>query len=96
MTVVNYERRRYPMNDLIIKSYIKLSQTRASLKKFVTSEKGVTAIEYAVVVAGVAAVVMVVFGANGTVSQLLTTIFTTLKEKVDALWTVPATPTPAS
>lgn len=77
------------MNDLIIKSYIKLSQTRAQtralLKKIVTSEKGVTAIEYAVVVAGVAAVVMVVFGSNGKVSELLKNVFDNLDTRLDNL-----------
>ncbi|WP_140918302.1 Flp family type IVb pilin [Limnobaculum xujianqingii] len=73
------------MNDITISGYIKLVQAKQAIKKFANSEKGVTAIEYAVVVAGVTAVVMVVFGSTGPVSEMLTGTFETLKERVEGL-----------
>ncbi|WBW63611.1 Flp family type IVb pilin [Klebsiella electrica] len=50
---------------------------------FKNNEKGVTAVEYAIVIAGVAAVVAVVFGSGGTVETMLTDIFDSIKTKVD-------------
>ncbi|NYY80273.1 Flp family type IVb pilin [Raoultella planticola] len=46
---------------------------------FKRNEKGVTAVEYAIVIAGVAAVVAVIFGENGTVDTLLNKIFGDIK-----------------
>lgn len=42
-----------------------------------------TAIEYAVVIAGVAAVVMVIFGREGPVNEMLTNTFNTLEERIN-------------
>ena len=54
---------------------------------FKRNEKGVTAVEYAIVIAGVAAVVAVIFGSGGTVQTMLSDIFTSVKDKVDASMT---------
>ncbi|HDG1665656.1 TPA: Flp family type IVb pilin [Kluyvera ascorbata] len=52
------------------------------VRGFIKSEQGVTAVEYAIVLAGVAAVVAVIFGKDGTVQQLLTSIFITVSSQV--------------
>ena len=54
---------------------------------FKNNEKGVTAVEYAIVIAGVAAVVAVIFGSGGTVQTMLSDIFTSVKDNVDASMT---------
>lgn len=51
---------------------------------FKRNEKGVTAVEYAIVIAGVAAVVAVIFGESGTVDTLLNKIFGDIQTKVEA------------
>lgn len=58
------------------------AKTRNFLGKFVKSERGVTAIEYAIVAAGVAVVVMVIFNSNGPVAEMLSNTFNTLKSKM--------------
>lgn len=58
------------------------SQARNFLGKFVKNEQGVTAIEYAIVAAGVATVVFVVFKGDGPVASMLSNVFSTLKTKV--------------
>jgi pilus assembly protein Flp/PilA len=60
------------------------AQARNFTGKFVKNEKGVTAIEYAIVAAGVAAVCMVIFkGAAGSpVFDMLDSVFSKLKTKV--------------
>lgn len=58
------------------------AQARNFLGKFVKDEKGVTAIEYAIVAAGVATVVFVVFKGDGPVASMLSNVFSTLKTKV--------------
>ncbi|OCG18271.1 Flp family type IVb pilin [Gilliamella sp. WF3-4] len=61
------------------------AQTRNFVGKFVKNEKGVTAIEYAIVAAGVAAVVLVIFDKqNGPVKTMLTEVFSSLKNKLTA------------
>lgn len=50
---------------------------------FKRNEKGVTAVEYAIVIAGVAAVVAVIFGESGTVDTLLNKIFGDIQTKVE-------------
>ena len=52
-------------------------------KKLVKTEEGVTAIEYAIVAAGVAAVVMVIFANDGVVQQTLNNVFTTLSDRLE-------------
>ncbi|MDF7680855.1 Flp family type IVb pilin [Enterobacteriaceae bacterium ESL0689] len=56
-----------------------------NVNEFKKNEQGVTAIEYAIVVAGVAAVVMVIFGSGGTVETMLNDIFTKIKDKIITL-----------
>lgn len=51
-------------------------------QKFIKNEDGVTAIEYAIVAAGVAAVVMIIFAENGPVATTLENVFTTLGTKL--------------
>lgn len=51
-------------------------------KKFVRNQEGVTAIEYAIVAAGVAAVVMVIFANDGPVADMLTNTFNALGDKL--------------
>lgn len=51
-------------------------------KKFARNQEGVTAIEYAIVAAGVAAVVMVIFASNGPVASMLNNTFGTLGNKL--------------
>lgn len=58
----------------------RVNPLRNLVKKFVKNEAGVTAIEYAIVAAGIAAVVMVIFSDNGVVSQTLTNVFKSLSE----------------
>ncbi|MCO6547004.1 MULTISPECIES: Flp family type IVb pilin [unclassified Gilliamella] len=58
------------------------AQARNFLGKFVKNEQGVTAIEYAIVAAGVATVVFVVFKGDGPVATMLSDVFSTLKTKV--------------
>ena len=62
---------------------------------FKNNEKGVTAVEYAIVIAGVAAVVAVVFGSGGTVENMLTGIFDNIKTKVDTSMQLGGGGTPA-
>ncbi|OCG44277.1 hypothetical protein A9G35_08555 [Gilliamella sp. Choc5-1] len=61
------------------------AQARTFLGKFIKSEQGVTAIEYAIVAAGVAAVVLVVFGSGGPVESMLNSVFDKLKTRMSTL-----------
>ncbi|WP_218059462.1 Flp family type IVb pilin [Gilliamella sp. App4-10] len=61
------------------------TKVRTFLGKFAKTEEGVTAIEYAIVAAGVAVVVMAVFASGGPVETMLKTIFESLKNKVGAI-----------
>ena len=64
------------------------AQARNFTSKFIKNERGVTAIEYAIVAAGVSAVVLIIFGNNGTVFTMFQTIFNQLSAK---LYTIIAT-----
>ncbi|WP_392560888.1 Flp family type IVb pilin [Orbus sturtevantii] len=65
---------------------MKLSNSiRKFAQKFVKNEAGVTAIEYAIVAAGVAAVVMVIFASNGPVATMLTDVFNALSTKLQSI-----------
>jgi len=62
------------------------TKVRSFLGKFVKNQQGVTAIEYAIVAAGVAAVVLVIFKADGgPVSDMLKGVFDALKTKLTGL-----------
>lgn len=70
------------MNDLLIKAYVKGITGIQNVRDFAKSERGVTAVEYAIVLGGVAAVVAVIFGKDGTVSDLLKAIFAQVSKTV--------------
>ena len=59
------------------------AQFRNFANKFIKNERGVTAIEYAIVAAGVSAVILVIFnGTSGPVHDMLTNVFNTLRFKL--------------
>lgn len=61
------------------------NKTVSLVNKFTKNEQGVTAIEYAVVAAGVAVIVLALFAADGPVDQMLTSVFDTLKATITTL-----------
>ena len=63
------------MNDLMIKTYVLGSVGLQKMRDFCKDQDGVTAVEYAIVLAGVAAVVAVVFGEGGSVQTLIEGLF---------------------
>ena len=63
------------MNDLMIKTYVLGSVGLQKMRDFCKDQNGVTAVEYAIVLAGVAAVVAVVFGNDGQVDKMITGLF---------------------
>lgn len=76
------------VQDLVLKGSIsthnKIESLKGKCKSFIRANDGVTAVEYAIVVAGVAAIVLFVFGDKGPVKEMLNGTFTSLKTKVDA------------
>lgn len=62
-----------------VAAYIKVSE---AIRRFKLNEKGVTAVEYAIVIAGVAGIVAIIFGKDGTVQTMLTGIFDSIEENV--------------
>jgi len=82
------------MNDLVLKAYVKTTMGVEKVRGFLKSEQGVTAVEYAIVLAGVAAVVAVIFGKNGTVQDLLESIFKSVSAQVQQSIASGTTPTP--
>ncbi|MBJ3589766.1 Flp family type IVb pilin [Salmonella enterica subsp. enterica serovar Saintpaul] len=70
------------MNELLIKAYVKGITGIQNVRDFAKSERGVTAVEYAIVLGGVAAVVAVIFGRDGTVQKLLENIFSEVSSQV--------------
>ena len=67
-----------------------LSAVRAQVRnfagKFIKNERGVTAIEYAIVAAGVSAVLLVIFSKdNGPVKNMLHGVFTSLQSKLSSI-----------
>ena len=70
------------MNELLIKAYVKGLNGAERVHNYFKDERGVTAVEYAIVLAGVAAVVAVIVGKNGTVQTLLESIFKTVSQQV--------------
>jgi len=59
------------------------AQVRNFASKFIKNERGVTAIEYAIVAAGVSAVILFIFNKdNGPVKQMLDGVFNSLKTKL--------------
>ena len=70
------------MKNLCTKAYVKGVIGAGKVRDFFKNEDGVTAVEYAIVLAGVAAVVAVIFGRDGTVQHLLTNIFSAVSTQV--------------
>ncbi|HGG4072937.1 TPA: Flp family type IVb pilin [Salmonella enterica subsp. enterica serovar Poona] len=68
------------LNEKTTAMYVNVTE---AIRGFKRDEKGVTAVEYAIVIAGVAAVVAVIFGEKGTVQTMLTEIFGDIKDKVN-------------
>ena len=68
-----------------------LSAARAQVRnfagKFIKNERGVTAIEYAIVAAGVSAVLLLIFSkdSGGPVRDMLWDVFTKLKSKLSSV-----------
>lgn len=74
------------LNNTLLKAYCGAEvYIKNSLENFAKKEDGVTAVEYAIVVAGVAAVVLVVFSKNGVVDKMLSGVFTTLQSQITTL-----------
>lgn len=77
------------VQDLVLKgsisTYNKMESLKEKYKGFIRANDGVTAVEYAIVVAGVAAIVLAVFGNKGPVKDMLDNTFTTLKTNVNNL-----------
>ena len=65
------------------------AQVRSFAGKFIKNERGVTAIEYAIVAAGVSAVLLVIFGntQGSPVYDMLNGVFTSLKTKLTGIIT---------
>ncbi|MCT6866557.1 MAG: Flp family type IVb pilin [Gilliamella apicola] len=62
------------------------AQVRSFAGKFIKNERGVTAIEYAIVAAGVSAVLLVIFNKdNGPVKNMLHGVFTSLQSKLSSI-----------
>jgi len=60
------------LNNTLLKAYCGAEvYIKNSVKDFFKKEEGVTAVEYAIVVAGVAAVVLFIFGSSGPVREML-------------------------
>ncbi|EHT2943737.1 TPA: Flp family type IVb pilin [Escherichia coli] len=68
------------LNEKTTAMYVNVTE---AIRGFKRDEKGVTAVEYAIVVAGVAAVVAVIFGSGGKVETMLKEIFDSIKDKVN-------------
>lgn len=73
------------LNEKTTAMYVNVTE---AIRGFKRDEKGVTAVEYAIVVAGVAAVVAVIFGSGGKVETMLKEIFDGIKDKVNDSMTV--------
>lgn len=81
------------IEDASISAYVKMTQAVEAVRRFKMDERGVTAVEYAIVLAGVAGVVAIIFGKDGTVSTMLKGIFTTIQTNVTS--NLPTNNTPA-
>ena len=65
------------------------AQLRSFANKFIKNERGVTAIEYAIVAAGVSAVLLVIFGnqSGAPVYDMLNGVFTSLRARLTGVIT---------
>lgn len=77
------------INSLMLKCYeiseIIAESLSKKIKGYIRKNDAVTAVEYAIVVAGVAAIVLAVFGSSGPVQGMLTDTFDTIKNRVSTL-----------
>ncbi|EDT6405373.1 Flp family type IVb pilin [Salmonella enterica] len=84
--------------NLMLKGYVTGRIIAESIcnkcKKYIRTDDGVTAVEYAIVVAGVAAIVITIFGTGGPVEDVLNTTFTNLKSKITSTIGGGGTPSP--
>lgn len=75
--------------NLMLKGYVTGRIIAESIcnkcKNYLRKNDGVTAIEYAIVVAGVAAIVLFIFGTNGPVKGMLDSTFNKLQTEVSSL-----------
>lgn len=75
--------------NLMLKGYVTARIIAESIcnkcKNYLRKNDGVTAIEYAIVVAGVAAIVLFIFGTNGPVKGMLDSTFNKLQTEVSNL-----------
>ena len=59
------------------------AQVRNFASKFIKNERGVTAVEYAIVAAGISAVILVIFNKdNGVVAEMFEHVFRSLNYKL--------------
>lgn len=72
------------INNVSVSAYVKITDAVDAVRRFKLDERGVTAVEYAIVIAGVAGIVAVIFGSDGTVSKMLKGIFSSIQTNVDA------------
>lgn len=74
--------------NLMLKGYVTGRIIAESIcnkcKKYLRTNDGVTAVEYAIVVAGIAAIVLFIFGDTGPVKSMLNDTFTNLETKVSS------------
>ncbi|EFB7478736.1 Flp family type IVb pilin [Salmonella enterica subsp. enterica serovar Newport] len=79
------------LQDYFLMGYISCSNQMQSLKGkckyYIRKNDGVTAVEYAIVVAGVAAIVLFIFGSGGPVKAMLNDTFTEIQSQVKKLIT---------
>ena len=62
------------------------AQARNFVSKFIKNERGVTAIEYAIVAAGVSAVILHIFNKDdGVVAEMFDHVFRSLKYKLTGI-----------
>lgn len=79
------------VNNISVNAWVRVTE---AARNFKSNEKGVTAVEYAIVIAGVAGIVAVIFGRDGTVSNMLTNIFSSIESNVTNNLPTANTPTP--
>ncbi|MFQ1008512.1 hypothetical protein B6D12_13065 [Gilliamella apicola] len=62
------------------------AQVRSFAGKFIKNERGVTAIEYAIVAAGVSSVILLIFNKDtGPVRNMLWNVFSSLQSKLTSI-----------
>ncbi|OTP99881.1 Flp family type IVb pilin [Gilliamella apicola] len=62
------------------------AQVRSFAGKFIKNERGVTAIEYAIIAAGISSVLLVIFDKdNGPVRNMLWSVFSSLQSKLTSI-----------